>query len=131
LFRTDGAERRRGEAGAPKAAASPEDETRADRYILCRNCRNRITHTDARISIQGAHRHTFANPHGIVFEIGCFQTADGCGYIGAPTAEFTWFKGYRWRVAVCRACLVHVGWHFASGVSGFVGLIIDQLIFPP
>ena len=45
---------------------SPEEEE----YILCRQCHQAITKPADRIVMQGSHRHTFANPHGIVFEIG-------------------------------------------------------------
>jgi len=104
---------------------SPEEEE----YILCRQCRQAITRPAERITIQGAHHHTFANPHGIVYEIGCFRSAQGCGYAGPATDEFSWFKGFHWRIAVCRTCLTHLGWLFtSSGTAGFNGLILDRLI---
>jgi hypothetical protein len=87
---------------------SPEEEE----YILCRQCHQAITRPAERISVQGAHHHTFANPHGIVFEIGCFKYAQGCGYAGSPSTEFTWFSGYAWRVSFCTMCLTHLGWVF-------------------
>lgn len=31
---------------------------------------------------------------------------------GAPSAEFSWFPGYAWSVALCAACMAHVGWRF-------------------
>jgi hypothetical protein len=89
-----------------------------------------ITHPDERIRVQGAHEHTFANPHGLVFRIGCFRSAAGCGYTGLPTMEFTWFRGFTWRIALCANCLINVGWLFASTGGGrFHGLILDRLIF--
>ena len=106
---------------------SPEEE----KYILCRQCRQAITRPDDRISIQGSHRHTFANPHGIVFDIGCFENVKGCGYAGAASDEFTWFAGYSWRVCYCVMCLTHLGWIFsARGGHIFHGLILDKLIEP-
>ncbi len=100
-----------------------------DKFILCRQCRQVITHPAERIEMAGSHRHTFANPHGIVYEIGCFRSARGCGYAGPTTDEFSWFKGFRWRIAVCRTCLTHLGWLFtSSGNAGFNGLILDRLI---
>jgi hypothetical protein len=106
-------------------------ETDADQGqdILCRRCGHLITRTSARITIQGSFQHSFANPHGLVYCIGCFSTAEGCAYAGPASTEFTWFKGYRWRIAVCGACLVHIGWLFVSdGGSRFNGLILDQLM---
>ncbi|MGD9062401.1 MAG: cereblon family protein, partial [Desulfobacterales bacterium] len=70
---------------------APEQEPEEEEYILCRQCRQAITRPAERIAVQGSHQHTFANPHGIVFEIGCFKSAQGCGYAGAPSTEFTWF----------------------------------------
>ena len=99
--------------------------------ILCRQCRQVITDVGKHIAVDGAHRHTFANPAGNVYEIGCFFSARGCAYIGIPTEEFTWFKGFSWRVAVCRTCLTHLGWLFiGSAHNTFNGLILERLIFP-
>jgi len=98
-------------------------------YILCRQCLNIITSSAERIEVHGAHQHTFANPHGIVFEIGCFRNVIGCGYAGPSSDEFTWFMGYSWRVAVCFKCLTHLGWLFTSaGHDSFNGLILDRLV---
>ena len=112
---------------AEKDAESPEGEA----FIVCRQCRRPITRKEERFSIQGAHRHTFANPHGLVFEIGCFRNAVGCGYAGPDSEEFTWFAGYRWRVCYCASCLTHLGWLFTStGGGAFHGLILERLIEP-
>ena len=78
--------------------------------------------------MQGAHQHTFANPHGLVFRIGCFRRARGCGYTGPLSNEFSWFRGYSWRIAVCGRCLNQLGWLFVSSAdTAFNGLILDQL----
>ncbi len=112
-------------------AVSDEKKTQVEPHILCRNCLHAITRPADRISVDGLHGHTFANPHGVVFEIGCFRSAPGCAAIGLASEEFTWFAGHRWRVCVCAACLVHLGWRFASGgESTFYGLILDRLIEP-
>jgi hypothetical protein len=113
------------EKEAPKR--SPEEE----QYILCRQCRQAITRPVERISIQGSHQHTFANPHGVVFEIGCFKDVIGCGYAGAATDEFSWFAGYSWRICFCSMCLTHLGWIFSSNAGDiFHALIIDRIIQP-
>ena len=106
---------------------SPEEEE----YILCRQCHQAITKPVDRIAMQGSHRHTFANPHGIVFEIGCFRSVKGCGYAGAASDDFSWFAGYSWRVCFCSMCLTHLGWMFSlKGGDSFHGLILDRLIEP-
>jgi hypothetical protein len=98
-------------------------------WILCRGCRIPVTRPSERRQVEGAHLHTFANPSGIVFEIGCFSAAPGCQYVGPPSDEFTWFRGYQWRIAVCRGCLNHLGWAFTTvGGDGFHGLIVDRLL---
>jgi hypothetical protein len=100
-----------------------------EEYLLCRQCLNVITSSTERITVQGLHRHTFANPHGLVFEIGCFRSVLGCGYAGPASDEFTWFKGFSWRVAICLRCLNHLGWLFiSSDYDSFHGLILDRLI---
>ncbi|MBW2432577.1 MAG: hypothetical protein JRF36_03170 [Deltaproteobacteria bacterium] len=110
---------------------APEQEPEEEEYILCRQCSQAITRPAERITVQGSHQHTFANPHGIVFEIGCFKTARGCGYAGPPSFEFTWFSGYAWRVCYCTMCLTHLGWIFiADSGDIFHGFILDRLIEP-
>jgi hypothetical protein len=109
---------------AEQDAKLPEEEA----YIVCRQCRQAITRNEERFSIQGGHRHTFANPHGLVFEIGCFRNALGCGYAGPASDEFTWFAGYRWQVCFCSGCLTHLGWLFTSAGDAFHGLILDRLL---
>lgn len=105
-----------------------EEEEKKENLILCRNCRNRITSVDNGIFIDGQHRHTFSNPYGIVFEIGCFASADGCLNRGMATSEFSWFVGFSWRYAICSRCHAHLGWHYQSrGTESFYGLILDHL----
>ncbi len=102
----------------------PEEES----YIICRNCGNKITTLESMISVNGNHKHTFSNPAGIVYDIGCFSTADGCIIVGEPTADFTWFDGYSWSHSICSNCLFHMGWFYDSGSEIFFGLIIDNLL---
>ena len=129
--------RQPGETESPGelAALAEEPETEEtdpeDDRLLCRNCMTVITAESRRIAVDGAHCHTFANPHGIVFEIGCFQFAPGCAVAGPPTDEFSWFPPHFWQVAVCGSCLSHLGWRFSSTQgTGFFGLILDRLVKP-
>lgn len=100
---------------------------RKRRVLVCSVCRHRITDQDLRCAIGGSHDHRFFNPHGIVFHIGCFKDAPGCVTEGESSAEFTWFKGYLWRIANCRGCQVHLGWRFSSDGGGFYGLVLNRL----
>lgn len=106
-----------------------EQETEDSYYLLCRHCLQIISTPAERIEVQGSHKHTFANPQGIIYEIGCFKNATGCGYTGIPTDGYTWFRGFRWRVALCGLCLTHLGWLFMSTASSsFNGLILNRLV---
>jgi hypothetical protein len=108
-----------------------EQETEEEKAIVCAQCRHSITSTAQRIEINGMHQHTFFNPYGIIYEIGCFQSAQGCGHVGPTTDEFSWFPGYGWRIAVCSSCLTHLGWLYsAPDKESFHGLILDHLLQP-
>lgn len=105
-----------------------DDEEPDEGYIICKNCQNILTKSSNKIVVNGSHRHIFANPHGLVFEIGCFSDVSGCGHAGVPTSEFSWFSGYKWRIAVCANCIAHLGWGFSGGESGiFHGLILNHI----
>ncbi|GAB6905618.1 conserved hypothetical protein [Desulfosarcina cetonica] len=117
-----------------KAPLANEDDAPGvdpEKTVLCRQCRQVVTLPSEKRVVSGAHIHTFANPTGILFEIACYRKAEGCGYLGPASAEFTWFPGHVWRIAVCRNCLIHLGWRFgASDGHFFHGLITSRIILP-
>ena len=127
LLRPDRNPRKTGAAPDPESQDQPSESR--EETIVCRQCLHEITSFAERTVVNGAHRHTFANPEGILFEIACYRNAWGCGYVGPSSPEFTWFAGYLWRIAVCARCHTHLGWHFA-GPDGhsFHGLITGQII---
>ncbi len=102
------------------------DETKKN--ILCKTCGNAITSDEDGIAMNGSHEHTFMNPRGIVFNIGCFSRAGGCHIMGPSTGEYTWFPGFTWRYVICAGCQSHLGWRYQSEGIGFFGLILDQLV---
>lgn len=102
----------------------------ASPVIVCRTCRHMVTMPDNRIKMNGRFLHAFANPHGHVFEIACFNRAGGCVPASLPSEEFTWFAGYAWQIGICANCAEHLGWIFISEDVRFFGLIVDKLIFP-
>ncbi len=118
--------------GASGAAPDPgtQDKTdlEAEKAIRCGACRHEITTADRIISVNGGHIHTFANPGGFVFDIGCFSDAPGCMNRGDFTSEFTWFAGYSWRFSLCSSCYAHLGWQYQGKEHGFYGLILANLI---
>jgi filamentous hemagglutinin family protein len=95
--------------------------------ILCKTCGNKITLIEHMISVGGRHNHTFINPLGITFQIGCFSSAKGCVVTGRPSFEFTWFDGFSWQYALCSYCVSHLGWYYRSPDASFFGLIRGQL----
>ncbi len=109
----------------PKRVHNSDEEKE---LLYCTYCLKLITSGDQRIQIVEGHEHVFTNPAGITFNIGCFREAPGAVFQGIPTEEFTWFKGYQWRMAYCSECFMHIGWQFLQGSqSGFVGLILTRL----
>ena len=103
------------------------DEDEKD-FLLCKFCKNKITSAKNGISVNGKHKHTFKNPKGIVFDIGCFSTARGCVNYGASTMEYTWFPGFAWCFSLCANCFMHLGWCYRGTGERFYGLITDHLI---
>lgn len=99
--------------------------------LVCAKCGHPITSEGQRMQMGGGHRHTFANPHGVVFQIACYASAPGCSTVGGDQMDFTWFPGYAWAVAQCSRCGAHVGWRFRCGAHVFHGLVYDRLVEAP
>lgn len=102
-------------------------EEQEDENLYCFICSQIITQTRNRISVEGVHKHTFTNPGGYLFEIGCFREAQGCEQTGEFTDFYSWFDGFAWRYAVCRSCRVHLGWVY-RGSDTFFGLVLNRLL---
>jgi hypothetical protein len=115
---------------APHSAQ--QEDQRIDPALRCRACGLPITSHQERIEMLERHEHVFFNPHGHVFEIGCFQHAPGCSLFGPPQTEFSWFPGHSWQIAICGSCQTHLGWHFLGHQGGdFFGLILQRLTESP
>jgi len=111
---------------------APDDQDQTglheERVILCRNCRHHITSRHLAVEVENKHQHTFFNPAGVLFEIGCFSEAPGCQDTGTPTTEFAWFKDCSWRFSFCAQCNSHLGWQFLKPDGGeFHGLVLNRL----
>ncbi|MCO5168795.1 MAG: cereblon family protein [Planctomycetes bacterium] len=113
----------------PDLAPAPatRERTAADPVLACARCGHAITRPAARVARGGAHVHTRINPYGYVFQLGCFDPAEGCAPEGPATLEHTWFAGHAWRLGTCRACGEHLGWRFEGETGVFWGLILDRL----
>ena len=102
-----------------------------EQSIICKNCGNPLTVQGSMISVDGKHTHIFTNPAGVIFEIGCFSSADGCIIIGDSNLQHTWFEGFGWSFSHCSDCLVHLGWFYQSVNESFFGLILKHLTYIP
>jgi hypothetical protein len=109
---------------------NPRDETKTEREspLFCKFCGKEVTASEYGTTVNGRHEHSFVNPSGIPYRIGCFVDAYGCITHGIPTAEFTWFAGFRWCFCSCAGCFSQLGWHYQSGERTFFGLILDNLM---
>ena len=96
-------------------------------WLKCAQCGRRIARDADRIEVNDKHEHTFINPAGVIYKIGCFSSAPGVSEVGPASAEFAWFRGHLWRCVCCSDCETHLGWTFTSDAARFVGLILDQL----
>jgi hypothetical protein len=106
------------------ARTKPEEE----QWLRCRACGARITRRSASIVVNGTHEHTFMNPSGITYIVGCWSSAEGCSASGERSTVWTWFPGFAWQIEDCRACRAHLGWSFHKDGRTFYGLIRDRLV---
>lgn len=102
-------------------------EAEPTKWLQCSYCNHNVTKTLDRIDVDGKHEHSFINPAGVIYRIGCFGAAVGVVEVGEASAEFTWFAGHAWCIALCGGCERHLGWSFHGGESRFYGLVLNQL----
>ncbi len=103
------------------------------RAYQCAGCRGLITHSDRLIPIWGKNRHFHVNPAGVECDFHTFYACPGAVAVGEATTENSWFGGYGWRMAFCRYCGSHLGWHYeAVSVSmsprEFWGILASHLL---
>ena len=122
----------RGEPGKAgdreQPSESSEPTTLLERRLLCAACANFVTELRARIEVNGSHAHTFVNPAGVIYKIGCFSEAPGTVPRGEPSDHWAWFPDFVWQTLACSACFEHLGWSFRGADSSFVGLILERVV---
>lgn len=112
-----------------QAKGETDIQEKEDKQLYCFICGTAITRTSERICMQGSHEHTFANPAGYAFHIGCFRNAPGCSQAGEFTEMFSWFAGFSWRYALCGSCKIHLGWAYRDAEGNHLyGLILNRLL---
>ncbi|NSW86152.1 MAG: hypothetical protein HPY84_07505 [Syntrophobacteraceae bacterium] len=80
----------------------------------CLTCHSAVTYSDRLLDIGGINRHVFTNPSGIRCDLHTFYSCPGATCHGGATEAYTWFAGYRWRLAFCTRCGEHLGWHYEA-----------------
>jgi len=97
---------------------SPDERLRPNArdkdVYLCVACDLEIADRDAVFDPGAGPLQLHVNPHGYLHEIVTLSAARNLAYRGEETAEFTWFQGYAWRIAVCSRCSEHLGWRFTA-----------------
>jgi hypothetical protein len=126
VLRREGSRDQGGAEQAPERSAGVDDGCGGE-VLVCRRCGLHITSGKQRISVNGSHEHTFVNPEGISFCIGCFGYVQGCLFRGEPSEQWSWFKGYCWRITYCAGCGLHLGWCYSSADDVFHGLVLRSL----
>jgi len=102
----------------------------------CTVCGGLITHSDRLVAIGGRNRHFYVNPSGVECDFHTFDACPGAMALGEAIEAHTWFSGYGWRMAFCRVCGQHLGWHYEA-VSrsmrphGFWGILASLLVSKP
>jgi hypothetical protein len=99
----------------------------------CARCGAFMTRARFGIRMNGEHEHVVFNPAGILFRVVCFTDAPGAVAVGNASDQFSWFKGFTWRIALCKGCGAHMGWMYEGGGAPavFFGLIRPMLVERP
>jgi len=99
---------------------------REDDDIYCAACSTVITQDRHRVERNEVHEHTVFNPAGKIFTIQCFKEAQNIAVTQDASSEFSWFRGYEWRICGCAQCQTHLGWRF-EGPDIFYAFIKSAL----
>jgi hypothetical protein len=96
--------------------------------LRCARCGQAIASDGDRIGVHGLHEHSQVNPHGYIWNFGCFSSAPGCVAQGERSTEFAWFPNTSWQIQICGGCALHLGWLFEGPSRRFYGLILERLV---
>ncbi|XP_049878734.1 protein cereblon-like [Pectinophora gossypiella] len=81
--------------------------------LCCVSCAAEIARREhiLAMSSEGVHSN-YTNLGGYMHDIVTVSRAANTELTGTASAEYSWFPGYTWTIAVCAACMAHVGWRF-------------------
>ena len=114
--------------GATSTGTDPRKVTEEPPALACARCQEPVTSAAEWLEVGGAREHTFMNPHGFAFRIGCFAAARALEGAGGWSDEWSWFPPCLWQVQHCARCGEHLGWAFRSADRRFFGLVLDRLV---
>lgn len=99
----------------------------------CARCGTLMTRGSLGIRMNGDHEHVVFNPAGMMFRVACFKDAPGAVAVGNVSDQFSWFRGFTWRIALCKTCDAQMGWMYegAGAPAVFFGLIRAMLVERP
>ena len=87
-----------------------------DLSLTCRRCGVAVAKmSDIVVVSDGGATGSYVNPGGVVHDMVTVRPRNAGRELrlhGDPSAEHSWFPGYRWTIATCGTCGVHVGWRF-------------------
>ncbi|CAG4960505.1 unnamed protein product [Colias eurytheme] len=81
--------------------------------LCCTSCSTEIAKREHifAMSSEGVHSN-YTNLGGYMHDIVTVVSTSHTELSGPPSAEYSWFPGYTWTVALCAVCTTHVGWRF-------------------
>lgn len=81
------------------------------KHFVCVNCENKICcKEDVFAMSRSGPQCSFVNPGGYIHDTLTVRTTCGLFQDSDWVDEFTWFPGYKWRIAHCTNCSHHIGW---------------------
>ena len=105
-------------AGEGKNDEKADEKKKGGRESICLSCSSCSAPLSALASLvamsdEGAGG-AYCNPAGLVHDVLTVGEVfpNAVALEGEPSAEFSWFPGYAWTVAVCVRCRKHLGWQF-------------------
>ncbi|CAG9782347.1 unnamed protein product [Diatraea saccharalis] len=79
--------------------------------LCCGSCLTEIARREHifAMSSDGVHSN-YTNLGGFMHDVVTVSSAGNVVLDGGASAQYSWFPGYTWTIALCRSCAAHVGW---------------------
>lgn len=81
------------------------------KHFVCTNCENKICRKEDVFAMsRSGPQCSFVNSGGYIHDTLTVKSTCGLFLEVGWVEEFSWFPGYKWRIAHCRNCSHHIGW---------------------